>query len=112
MPSFRPSSVTAARSGAGSWPGWAIEAGGLCVYSVLVATIGSPGVLDVLLTTRTLLLVGVLGPFAALAALQATIAVSARVNDPRSAQQIAVLLVAPLMVMIHWELMAAENCSY
>ena len=80
-------------------PALAIEAGGLCLYAAMVATIGSPGVLDVLLTTRTLLLVGALGPCAALAALQATIAVSARVNDPRSAQQIAVLLVAPLMVM-------------
>jgi ABC-2 type transport system permease protein len=88
-------------------PAMAIEAGGLCVYAALVATIGSPGVLDVLMTTRTLLLVGVLGPFAALAALQATIAVSARVNDPRSAQQISILLVAPLMVMFIGEIAGA-----
>ncbi len=80
-------------------PAMAIEAAGLCLYLALVAAIAPPGVLAVLLTGRTLLLVAVLGPFAALAALQATIAVSSRVNDPRSAQQIAILLVAPLMVL-------------
>ena len=37
---------------------------------------------------------------AALTALQATIAVSSRANDPRSAQQIAVLLVLPLVAML------------
>ncbi len=80
-------------------PAILIEIAGLCLYFVLVAMIAPAGVLDVLLTGRTLLLVAVLGPFAALAALQATIAVSSRVNDPRSAQQIAILLVAPLMVL-------------
>ena len=80
-------------------PALLIEAGGLALYVALVATIGSPGVLRVLLTGRTALLVTALGPLAALAALQAAIAVSSRVNDPRSAQQIAVLLILPLMVM-------------
>jgi ABC-2 type transport system permease protein len=61
-------------------PAIVIEAGGLCLYLALVAVIAPPGVLAVLLSGRTLLLVGVLGPFAALAALQATIAVSSRVN--------------------------------
>lgn len=80
-------------------PAVVIEAVGLCLYVGLVAVIAPPGVLGVMLTPRTLLLVGLLGPLAALAALQATIAVSSRVNDPRSAQQIAILLVAPLMVL-------------
>ena len=53
-----------------------------------------------LLSFRSLLLVGVLGPFASLAALQATIAVSSRVNDPRSAQQVAVLVILPLIGMV------------
>ena len=43
------------------------------------------------------MLVGLVGP---LAALQMRIAVSSRVNDPRSAQQIAVLLVLPLVMML------------
>lgn len=80
-------------------PALAIEAGGLCLYLGLAAAIGSPGVLGVLLTGRTVLLTAGLGPLAALAALQAAIAVSSRVNDPRSAQQIAVLLILPLMLM-------------
>ncbi len=88
-------------------PAMAIEAAGLCLYLALVAVIAPPGVLDVLLTGRTLLLVAVLGPFAALAALQATIAVSSRVNDPRSAQQIAILLVAPLMVLFVGQIVGA-----
>ena len=45
-------------------------------------------------------MVGLVGPLASLAALQMTIAISSRVNDPRSAQQIAVLLVLPLVVML------------
>ena len=52
------------------------------------------------MTWRSAVLVCLLGPFAALAALQATIAVSSRVHDPRSAQQIAALLVLPLVVMV------------
>jgi len=80
-------------------PALAIEAVGIAVYAVLVAAVASPGVLSVLLTGRTLLLITLLGPLASLAALQATIAVSSRANDPRSAQQIAVLLIVPLMAM-------------
>ena len=46
------------------------------------------------------MLLGVLGPLASLAALQATIAVSSRVNDSRSAQQIAVFVVLPLFTLL------------
>jgi ABC-2 type transport system permease protein len=54
----------------------------------------------VLVNARSLVLVCIVGPVGALAALQTTIAVSSRVNDPRSAQQIAVLVVVPLVVLI------------
>jgi ABC-2 type transport system permease protein len=81
-------------------PSLVIEALGLCLYCALIAALGSPGVLWSLVSWRSVLLVGVLGPFASLAALQATIAVSSRVNDPRSAQQVAVLLILPLILMI------------
>lgn len=40
---------------------------------------------------------GLLGPNGAL---QMTIAISSRVNDPRSAQQLAVLIVLPLVLML------------
>jgi ABC-2 type transport system permease protein len=81
-------------------PTLAIEAAGLCMYFVLVAWLGSPGVLASLLSLRTIVLLGVLGPLASLAALQATIAVSSRVNDSRSAQQIAVFVVLPLFTLL------------
>jgi ABC-2 type transport system permease protein len=52
------------------------------------------------MSARAVVMVGLVGPLASLAALQMTIAISSRVNDPRSAQQIAVLLVLPLVVML------------
>lgn len=81
-------------------PALVIEAVGLCLYLASIAVLTSPAVVWALLSLRSLLLVGVLGPFASLAALQATIAVSSRVNDPRSAQQVAVLLILPLVGML------------
>jgi ABC-2 type transport system permease protein len=81
-------------------PSLVIEALGLCLYAAAIALVTSPAVLFALLSWRSLLLVGLLGPFASLAALQATIAVSSRVNDPRSAQQVAVLLILPLIGML------------
>jgi len=55
-----------------------------------------PGVARALLTARSLLIVFVLGPVAALAALQMAVCVSSRVNDPRSAQQIGALIILPV----------------
>jgi ABC-2 type transport system permease protein len=81
-------------------PSVAAEAIGVVGFFALVALFGSPAVLHSLLSLRTAILLGVLGPFGALAALQATIAVSSRVNDPRSAQQVAILLVLPLALML------------
>ena len=81
-------------------PSLVIELVGLSLYFLMVGVAGSPGVLRSLVSMRSVLLVGVLGPFASLAALQATIAVSSRVNDPRSAQQVAVLVILPLIGML------------
>lgn len=81
-------------------PSLAIEALGLCLYFALIAVTAAPDVVWSLVSVRSLLLVGVLGPFASLAALQATIAVSSRVTDPRSAQQVAVLIILPLIGML------------
>lgn len=81
-------------------PSIAIEGIGLLLYLLLVAALAEPGVVAALVTFRSLVLVGLIGPLAALAALQLTIAVSSRVNDPRSAQQIAVLLVLPLVLLL------------
>ena len=81
-------------------PALAAEAIGVAGFFALVSAFGSRGLLHSLLTLRTAILLGIVGPFGALAALQATIAVSSRVNDPRSAQQIAILLVLPIVVML------------
>ena len=81
-------------------PSLAIEVIGLSVYALLVAVTAEPGVVGAVLSPRSFVLVGLIGPMASLAALQATIAISSRVNDPRSAQQIAVLLVLPLVMML------------
>ena len=81
-------------------PALAIEIGGLVVYVALTIALASPGVAATLVSGRSLVLIGLLGPFASLAALQLTIAISSRVTDPRSAQQIAVILVLPLVVML------------
>ena len=81
-------------------PSLGIEAVGLCVYLFLVNMVAAPGVAATLVSGRSLILLLLLGPFASLAALQLTIAISSRVNDPRSAQQIAVILVTPLVVVL------------
>src|SRR5262249_8611291 len=77
-------------------PALGIEAIGLCLYGVLVAAFASPGVLGVLLSARSIVLVTLVGPFAALTALQTTIAISSRATDPRGAQQVSMLIVLPL----------------
>jgi ABC-2 type transport system permease protein len=58
-----------------------------------VAALARPGVFLILLTPRSLGVVFVLGPLAALAALQLAVCVSSRVNDARSAQQIGALII-------------------
>lgn len=81
-------------------PALAIELVGLGLYLALTAAVAAPGVARTLISGRSLILIALLGPLSSLAALQLTIAISSRVNDPRSAQQIAVLLVLPLVLML------------
>jgi ABC-2 type transport system permease protein len=88
-------------------PALMAEAAGLAAYVALVAALAEPGVLASLATARTAVLVGLVGPLAALTALQLTIAVSSRVNDPRTAQQVAVLLVLPLVGMLIGQVIGA-----
>ena len=88
-------------------PALVIEIIGLGLYGLLMAAFAEPGVLGALLTARSAVLVVLIGPLAALAALQMTIAVSSRVNDPRSAQQVAVLLVLPLVGMLIGQIIGA-----
>jgi ABC-2 type transport system permease protein len=53
-----------------------------------------------MVTGRTLVLIGFVGPSAALVSLQAAIVISSRVNDPRTAQQFGVLIIIPLSALL------------
>lgn len=75
------------------------------VYFCGVVLLAEPGVYRVLLTTHALSIVFVLGPLAALAALQLAVCVSSRVNDARSAQQIGALIILPLSGLMVAQLM-------
>jgi ABC-2 type transport system permease protein len=88
-------------------PSLAIELVGVCIYFGLVALFADPGVFAVVAGARSAVLLLLIGPLASLVALQGTIAISARVNDPRSAQQIAVLLVLPLVAMLVGQIVGA-----
>jgi ABC-2 type transport system permease protein len=57
-----------------------------------------------LLTPTSLAVVFVLGPLAALAALQLAVCVSSRVNDARSAQQIGALIILPIAALLVFQL--------
>jgi ABC-2 type transport system permease protein len=61
-----------------------------------IAAFGEPGVVSALLSTRSFSVVLLLGPLAALAALQATVCVSSRAKDERTAQQWGSLIVLPI----------------
>jgi len=77
-------------------PAIAITAGTLVLYMVVVATTARPGVFLVLIGPRSIALIFVLAPLAALAALQGAVCVSSRVNDPRTAQQIGAFVILPI----------------
>ena len=76
-------------------------------YFLGIATVARPGVFRILLTPRSLATVFVLGPLAALAALQLAVCVSSRVNDVRSAQQIGALVILPIAGILVAQLFGA-----
>jgi ABC-2 type transport system permease protein len=78
-------------------PTLAISVAALAIYVAGIAALAEPGVLQVIVNARTIALVGLVGPATALVALQLTVLVSSRVNDPRTAQQFGVLLIVPLV---------------
>jgi ABC-2 type transport system permease protein len=77
------------------------------VYGVAIASFAHPGVYRILLAPRSLGLFFVLGPLAALAALQLAVCTSSRVNDARTAQQIGVLIILPLAAALVGQLTGA-----
>ncbi len=71
------------------WGTFALYVGG-------IAIVAEPAVWMTMLSARALLMFGALGPLAAVAALLLSVIVSSRVNDARSAQQLASLLILPI----------------
>jgi ABC-2 type transport system permease protein len=81
------------------------------IYLAGTAVLARPGVFSILLTPRSLAVVFLLGPLAALAALQLAVCVSSRVNDPRSAQQIGALIILPLAALLVTQLTGAVTLT-
>lgn len=77
-------------------PALGLTIGCFGLYVAAAAVAARPGAYQVLLTGRSLAIVFLLGPLAALAALQMAVCVSSRVNDARSAQQIGALIILPI----------------
>jgi ABC-2 type transport system permease protein len=88
-------------------PSLALTAGFFAVYVLIALVFGRPGVAWVLLGPRVLGTVFVLGPLAALAALQLAVCVSSRVNDARTAQQIGVLVILPVAGLLMGQVFGA-----
>lgn len=88
-------------------PALALTVACFLVYVAGAALFARPGVFVALLTARSLAVVFVLGPLAALAALQMAVCVSSRVNDARSAQQIGALIILPVAALLVAQLSGA-----
>lgn len=68
----------------------------LGLYVAGIWLVAEPGVWRSLLSARSAVMFGALGPLAALSALLLSVIVSSRVNDARSAQQLASLILLPI----------------
>lgn len=77
-------------------PSLALTFGSFALYLAAAVVFARPGAYLSLLVPRSIAIVFVLGPLAALAALQLAVCVSSRVNDARSAQQIGALIILPI----------------
>jgi len=88
-------------------PSILLTAGFFLVYIVTAALLARPGVAWALLGPRMVGIVFILGPLAALAALQMAVCVSSRVNDARTAQQIGVFVILPIAGLLVGQLAGA-----
>jgi ABC-2 type transport system permease protein len=97
---LRTAELLAAKVVGAALPGLALMTLCFAIYLVAVAVFAEPGVWLSLLGLRTLSLVFVAGPLAALLGLQLAVCASSRVNDPRSAQQFgAILIIVPIAAL-------------
>jgi ABC-2 type transport system permease protein len=72
----------------------------LVLYLAVVGAVAAHGVFSVLLGPRTLGVVLLIGPLAAMVALQLAICVSSRVNDARTAQQLGIFVILPIPALL------------
>jgi len=88
-------------------PSLFLEFGALALYMIGIAAFGQPGVALAVISPRTVLIVGLLGPLTAAVALMLALIVSSRVNDARSAQQIGVIVILPITALLAAQLTGA-----
>jgi ABC-2 type transport system permease protein len=77
-------------------PALVLTVGTFAVYVAATAAFARPGVFRALLTPEAFAITLLVGPLAALAALQMAVCVSSRANDARSAQQIGAIVILPI----------------
>ncbi|HYE86999.1 MAG TPA: ABC transporter permease subunit [Vicinamibacterales bacterium] len=75
------------------------------LYVIGAMVFGEPGVWQALTGRRFVIMFGLLGPLVEMATLLVSVMVSSRSNDPRSAQQIASLLILPVTGLFVAQLM-------
>lgn len=78
------------------FPTLALSVISIVLYLGVIALTAHSGVFGALLGPRTLGVVFLIGPLAAMVALLLAICVSSRVNDPRTAQQLSIFVVLPI----------------
>ena len=81
-------------------PAIALTVAALVLYLTVVAAFASDGVVGVLLGPRSLGVVFLIGPLAALVALQLSVCVSSRANDARTAQQLSIFVILPIPALL------------
>jgi ABC-2 type transport system permease protein len=97
---LRTTELLAAKVIGAAGPGIALTTLCYSLYVALIAIFAEPGVWTALLDERSLALVFLVGPLAALLGLQLAVCASSRVKDPRSAQQLgAVILIVPVGIL-------------
>ena len=88
-------------------PALALTLACFVVYVAGVVAFANPGAHRALLTPTSLAIMFLIGPLAALAALQLAVCVSSRVNDARSAQQLGALVILPIAALLIVQLTGA-----
>jgi ABC-2 type transport system permease protein len=81
-------------------PALVLSVASIALYLGVVAATAHDGVVAALLGPRTLGVVLLLGPLAAMVALQLAVCVSSRVNDARTAQQLGVFVILPIPALL------------